>query len=99
MHALQLVLFHQYWHFPNNNSKPVSYTHLPLKPSRIFIFTKTAISLPAAFITLPGKFIDKEKLRDGKYNIAIVFTSSLEGDHFNGAIGRDVYKRQYPLFR
>ena len=24
---------------------------------------------------------------DGKYNIAIVFTSSLEGDHFNGAIG------------
>lgn len=35
----------------------------------------------------PGKFIDKEKLMDGKYNIAIVFTSSLEGDHFNGAIG------------
>jgi hypothetical protein len=22
-----------------------------------------------------------------KYNISIVFTSSLEGDHFNGAIG------------
>lgn len=45
----------------------------------------TYFKLP--FITLPGKFIDKEKLRDGKYNIAIVFTSSLEGDHFNGAIG------------
>lgn len=39
------------------------------------------------FVTLPGKFIDKEKLRAGKYNISIVFTSSLEGDHFNGAIG------------
>ena len=39
----------------------------------------TYFKLP--FITLPGKFIDKEKLRDGKYNIAIVFTSSLEGDH------------------
>ena len=45
----------------------------------------TYFKLP--FTTLPGKFIDKEKLRDGKYNIAIVFTSSLEGDHFNGAIG------------
>ena len=45
----------------------------------------TYFKLP--FITLPGKFIDKEKLRNGKYNIAIVFTSSLEGDHFNGAIG------------
>ena len=45
----------------------------------------TYFKLP--FITLPGKFIDKEKLRDGKYNIAIVFTSSLEGDQFNGAIG------------
>ena len=45
----------------------------------------TYFKLP--FITLPGKLIDKEKLREGKYNIAIVFTSSLEGDHFNGAIG------------
>ena len=45
----------------------------------------TYFKLP--FSTLPGKFIDKEKLMEGKYNIAIVFTSSLEGDHFNGAIG------------
>lgn len=45
----------------------------------------TYFKLP--FITLPGKFIDKEKLRDGKYNISIVFTSSLEGAYFNGAIG------------
>ena len=36
---------------------------------------------------LSGKYIDKEKLTAGKYNVAIVFTSSLEGDHFNGAIG------------
>ena len=45
----------------------------------------TYFKLP--FTTLPGKFIDKEKLTMGKYNISIVFTSSLEGDHFNGAIG------------
>lgn len=45
----------------------------------------TYFKLP--FTTLPGKFIDKEKLRNGQYNIAIVFSSSLEGDYFNGAIG------------
>ena len=45
----------------------------------------TYFKLP--FTTLPGKFIDKEKLTMGKYNISSVFTSSLEGDHFNGAIG------------
>ncbi len=45
----------------------------------------TYFKLP--FTTLPGKFIDKEKLKNGKYNVAIVFTSSLEGAYFNGAIG------------
>ena len=45
----------------------------------------TYFKLP--FTTLPGKFIDKDKLRNGQYNIAIVFSSSLEGDHFNGAVG------------
>ena len=39
------------------------------------------------FISRPGKFIDEEKLKSGKYNISIVFTSSLKGDHFSGAIG------------
>ena len=45
----------------------------------------TYFKLP--FNMLAGKYIDKEKLTAGKYNVAIVFTSSLEGDHFNGAIG------------
>lgn len=48
----------------------------------------TYFKLP--FTTLPGKFIDKEKLQEGKYNISIVFSSSLEGDHFNGAIGSNL---------
>lgn len=39
------------------------------------------------FLARPGKLVDKDKLRAGKYNIAIVFSSSLEGDRFNGAIG------------
>lgn len=48
----------------------------------------TYFKLP--FTTLPGKFIDKEKLQEGKYNISIVFSSSLEGDHFNGAVGSNL---------
>lgn len=43
------------------------------------------------FVTQPGKFIDKEKLKAGKYNVAIVFSSSVEGDLFNGAIGSTLY--------
>lgn len=45
----------------------------------------TYFKLP--FITLPGRYIDKEKLKKGKYNLSIVFTSSLEGAYFNGAVG------------
>ena len=45
----------------------------------------TEFKLP--FFARPGKFIDKEKLQAGKYNVSIVFSSSLEGDRFNGAIG------------
>lgn len=43
------------------------------------------------FITKPGKSVDKDKLKAGKYNVAIVFSSSLEGDRFNGAVGSTLY--------
>ena len=39
------------------------------------------------FIFRPGKTIDTQKLKDGKYSIAIVMGSSKEGDRFCGAIG------------
>ncbi|MDD3038702.1 PCMD domain-containing protein [Bacteroides sp.] len=55
----------------------------------------TYFKLP--FTPLPGKFIDKEKLQEGKYNISIVFSSSLEGDHFNGAIGSNLQIDQAEL--
>nr|WP_302829296.1 PCMD domain-containing protein [uncultured Bacteroides sp.] len=32
-----------------------------------------------------GKTIDPEKLKSGKYNLTIVFASSIRGDHFEGA--------------
>lgn len=49
----------------------------------------TSFSLP--FETKPGKTIDPQKLEDGAYNIAIVFSSSIKGDLFEGAVGSTLY--------
>lgn len=49
----------------------------------------TEFNLP--FETKPGKTIDPQKLDDGKYNLAIVFSSSIRGDHFEGAVGSTLY--------
>ncbi len=35
----------------------------------------------------PGKTVDSEKLKSGKYNLAIVFSSSIRGAYFEGAPG------------
>jgi len=45
----------------------------------------TEFSIPFKF--REGKTIDPEKLKDGRYSITVVFTSSEEGDYFSGAIG------------
>lgn len=37
------------------------------------------------FVTLPGRRVDDTKLAEGKYNLAVVFSSSIRGDHFEGA--------------
>lgn len=39
------------------------------------------------FIIKPGKVIDKDKLNSGMYNLAVVFTSSINGDRYRGAVG------------
>ena len=44
-----------------------------------------------------GKTIDPQKLKDGKYKIAIVFTSSKDGAHFSGAIGSTLYVDEVEL--
>lgn len=38
-----------------------------------------------------GKTIDPEKLINGSYNLAVVFTSSIEGAHFRGAPGSRLF--------
>ena len=49
------------------------------------------------FVTKPGKSVDKEKLKAGKYNVAIVFSSSIEGDYFRGAVGSTLYVDEVEL--
>ena len=42
------------------------------------------------FILQEGKTIDSEKLKEGKYNVSIVMTSSINGDVFQGAPGSEL---------
>lgn len=39
------------------------------------------------FVFRPGKSIDPDKLENGHYNIAVVMSSSIDGDYFSGAVG------------
>lgn len=43
------------------------------------------------FAMRKGKTIDTQKLKNGKYNLAVVFTSSMEGATFSGAPGSTLY--------
>lgn len=49
----------------------------------------TAFDIPFKF--KKGKSIDEKKLKDGKYNLAIVFSSSKEGNLYNGALGSTLF--------
>lgn len=45
----------------------------------------TEFNLP--FVFRPGKTVDPAKLEAGNYSLAVVFSSSIDGDHFSGAPG------------
>lgn len=45
------------------------------------------VEFSVPFVIWPGRTIDKQKLKDGMYNISIVMSSSQDGDYFAGAIG------------
>lgn len=49
------------------------------------------------FVLQPGKQIDNDKLRTGKYNLAIVFSSSIDGAYFAGAVGSTLYLDEVEL--
>ena len=52
----------------------------------------------AEFKAVNGKTIDAEKLRNGKYNLAIVMSSSEGGANFNGAVGSTLYVDEMNLY-
>ena len=45
-----------------------------------------------------GKSIDQNKLKSGKYNLAIIMSSSIDGANFNGAVGSTLYVDEMQLF-
>lgn len=49
----------------------------------------TEFNLP--FVYRKGKTIDPDKLKEGKYNLTIVFSSSIDGAYFEGAPGSTLY--------
>lgn len=52
----------------------------------------------AAFKPVGNKTVDPEKLRNGKYNLAIVMSSSEGGAYFNGAVGSTLYVDEMKLY-
>lgn len=48
--------------------------------------TSTWTKRTLEFETLPGRTVKESKLKEGKYNLAIVFSSSIRGDYFEGAL-------------
>lgn len=49
------------------------------------------VSFSVPFILWDGRTIDEQKLKDGLYNIALVMSSSQDGDYFSGAIGSTLW--------
>ncbi|WP_300504650.1 PCMD domain-containing protein [uncultured Duncaniella sp.] len=43
------------------------------------------------FVFREGATIDADKFEDGRYSIAVVMTSSIDGDYFSGAIGSTLF--------
>ena len=43
------------------------------------------------FKPVNGKEIDDQKLQQGKYKLGIVFSSSVDGAYFEGAVGSTLY--------
>lgn len=57
--------------------------------------TWTEFELP--FVLKPGKSIDDQKLREGKYKLSIVLSSSIDGAYFKGAVGSTLYVDELEL--
>ncbi|WP_291529467.1 PCMD domain-containing protein [Bacteroides sp. UBA939] len=53
--------------------------------------TDTWTEFRLSFESQNGKTLDEQKLRNGKYKLGIVFSSSIDGGRFKGAVGSTLY--------
>ena len=51
-----------------------------------------------SFEPVAGRTIDSEKLKNGKYSLAIIMSSSKDGAFFNGAVGSTLYVDELKLY-
>lgn len=58
--------------------------------------TWTFFAIP--FVLKEGKTIDAEKLKNGQYNISLIFSSSIDGAKFNGAVGSTLCVDEVNIF-
>lgn len=59
--------------------------------SPAMIETEEWIKFEIPFVERPNKYLNLQKLEEGEYKLAIVFSSSKEGDLFNGAVNSTLY--------
>ena len=51
-----------------------------------------------SFESVADRTIDSEKLKNGKYSLAIIMSSSKDGAIFNGAVGSTLYVDELKLY-
>ena len=56
----------------------------------------TRFSIP--FVPVKGRTVDPVKLKEGRYSLAIIMSSSKDGAVFNGAVGSTLYVDELKLF-
>lgn len=66
-------------------------SYLPESESSYLPETNEWTKFELPFVLKNGKSIDKTKLEEGKYKLAIVFSSSVDGAFFKGAIGSTLH--------
>ena len=61
------------------------------------LFMLALVSTSLGQITLKGRVIDDTKLKNGEYKLGIVFSSSVDGAFFKGAVGSTLYVDEVEL--
>ena len=61
------------------------------------LFMLALVSTSLGQITLKGRVIDDTKLKNGEYKLGIVFSSSVDGAYFKGAVGSTLYVDEVEL--